>query len=685
METEDTFATTFRSRAMPEPTAPDLPFPLPFAAARQVDLLCDDFERAWEQGTPRPIEEVLRSADATWIPVLREELLRLELECRCQRGEQPPTDEYVERFPECAASLPAWLEQAGTAVNERSTVASIDRRSSTVDYTPGVETATPPPPVVGAPPRPPLHELGEYDLFERLGAGGMGEVYRARHRRLGKLVAVKVLRETRLTSPAALARFRREMEAVGSLDHPHLVEAHDAGEQDGVIYLVLKLIDGVDLQRLVKERGPLPVGEACELVRQAALGVQYLLERGLVHRDLKPSNLMRTPSGTVKVLDLGLARLRDSIGTDELTTPDLVLGTPDYLAPEQIENAAAVDIRADLYSLGATLFYLLTGKPPFAHRAPMLAKLKAHGYEAPPDVRSLRPEVPAAVAALVARLLAKRPEQRLATPQELAAALAPFTTPTGPVPRPRRHWGRVLAVAAGLLLLIPLVIGTMLSLQYLQERGGTGRPIDSVAPLPVNPVAEPTAVQPLKVVRLDVEHFARNGRPGGLLGSKSFVTRCDDQLTVEGELSAPAYCYLIAYRADGSEELCFPEKEEEVPPLTARPAYPWEKADVQIGLNEGPGLHAFVLVARSKPLPPYAEWRRQHGASPWKRSDAVVGVVWRFDGATLRGHTVEDPEARGKGQEVRGVGPLPRLAEWLRKETEAEAVSAVAFAVRPRE
>src|SRR5262249_54758638 len=172
--------------------------------------------------------------------------------------------------------------------------------------------------------------------------------------------------------------------------------------------------------------------------------------------------------------------------------------------------------------------------------------------------------------------------------------------------------------------------------------------------------------------------------PRGTLGWKSFATRCGDQLSVTGELSARAYCYLIAYRPDGTEELCFPEQEDEAPPLTERPRYPFTTPWLRYELNEGPGLCAFVLVARSKPLPPYAEWRRQRGASPWARSDALAGVVWRLDDTTLRGHTPEDPEARGKGQEVRGVGELPRLVEWLKQGTEAEAVAAVAFAVQPR-
>jgi serine/threonine protein kinase len=669
---------------MPDSFAPEHGTSLPFAALRQVDLLCDDFERAWQDGTPRSIRDYLRSADPELLPSLREELLKLELHLRSLRGEHPRAEEYLELFPECAGSVPAWLHQALATADAPGTVSNVMAPPSTVEHAPAAET---PQSAAEAPAAPLPPVLGEYEVLGPLGAGGMGEVYRARHRRLGKLVALKVLRRTQPASDQALARFRREMEAVGQLDHPHLVEAHDAGEQDGVVYLVLKLIEGIDLRRLVEERGPLPVAEACDLVRQAALGLQYLHERGLVHRDVKPANLMRTPAGTVKVLDLGLARWRWAAGGDELTVAHMVLGTPDYLAPEQIENAAGTDIRADLYGLGATLFYLLTGKAPFAHHDRAPAKLKAHGTEPPPDVRSLRPDVPPDLAGLVARLLAKQPEQRFATPREAADALAQFATTAPTADRRRPLWRAVLAVAAGLLLL-PLAVWATLSLVNRISRPN-GRPADPgdlpvASQAPADSARGPAAAQPLKVLRLDVEHFAKvDGQPRGVLGKRSFATRCDDQVTVTGELSAPAYCYLIDCRPDGTEELCFPEKEDESPPLTDRPRYPSESVGKEIGLNEGPGLCAFVLVARSKPLPPYAEWRPQAGDSPWRKCDALVGVVWRHDGTGLRAHTPDDPEARGKGQEARGVGELPRLVEWLRQRTEADAVSAVAFAVQP--
>jgi serine/threonine protein kinase len=214
----------------------------------------------------------------------------------------------------------------------------------------------------------PIHRLGEYELLEPLGQGGMGQVWKARHRKLGKLVAVKLIRPDQEKSHQAVLRFAREMRALGSLSHPQVVEASDAGESDGVVYLVMQLIEGEDLANYVRERGPLPVADACELARQVAVGLAYLHGRGLVHRDLKPSNLMRTPAGEVKILDFGLARWQrpeSAENTDGLTAPSDGLGTPDYVAPEQTLHAASVDIRADLYALGCTLVFLLTGKAPF--------------------------------------------------------------------------------------------------------------------------------------------------------------------------------------------------------------------------------------------------------------------------------------------------------------------------------
>ena len=281
----------------------------------------------------------------------------------------------------------------------------------------------------------PLPRLRDYELLAQIGEGGMGTVYKARHVKLRRLVAVKVLSERRLGDPEALARFHREMEAVGRLDHPHVVRAMDAGEHDGKHYLVMEYVSGIDLAQLVDRLGPLPIADACELARQAALGLQAAHDQQMVHRDIKPSNLILAwPEGSgppiVKVLDLGLARLAGRLETPgELTHEGHMVGTLDYMAPEQSGDSHEVDIRADLYSLGATLYRLLTGHVPFGGeglRTP-LAKLKAIANDPPLSIRRHRPAVPPALEQLIHRLMAKSPSQRPATPRKLAEALAVFT------------------------------------------------------------------------------------------------------------------------------------------------------------------------------------------------------------------------------------------------------------------
>jgi serine/threonine protein kinase len=290
-----------------------------------------------------------------------------------------------------------------------------------------------------------LEAIGPYRVLEQLGRGGMGSVYKAVHPKLKREVAVKVLPPGRLRDAAAVARFEREMEAVGALNHPNIVAAHDAGEVHGMHYLVMEYIDGLDLSSLVRRLGPLAIADACEIVRQAADGLQAAADRGMVHRDVKPSNLMlaETPAArggaTVKILDFGLARFGplDALehtppggdaSNQELTASGLVMGTLRYMAPEQCARSHAVDARADVYSLGATLYKLLCGASPFAEERfdSPLALLTALASEDPPRVSTRRADVPPQVAAIVTRMLAKDPAARYATAAELARALAPW-------------------------------------------------------------------------------------------------------------------------------------------------------------------------------------------------------------------------------------------------------------------
>jgi hypothetical protein len=300
-----------------------------------------------------------------------------------------------------------------------------------------------------APDAPPA--LEGFEILEELGRGGMGIVYKARQRLAGpppswRTVALKVIRPERLTHPETLARFRREAQAAARLSHPNVVAVYGADQAGDVHYLAMEFVPGVTLQRLVDEQGPLPVARACDFVRQAALGLQHAADMALVHRDVKPANLMAVippggplpPRPLIKLLDLGVARLAQlhDLPEDTLTTltrDGAVIGTPDYVAPEQLEDPRAVDIRADLYSLGCTFYFLLAGHVPFPGGT-LLQKLDRQRWQTPPSVDQLRPEVPKAAAAVVRRLMAKHPDDRYAAPGELAAALEQLTR-TGDLPR----------------------------------------------------------------------------------------------------------------------------------------------------------------------------------------------------------------------------------------------------------
>ncbi|HLW68440.1 MAG TPA: serine/threonine-protein kinase [Gemmataceae bacterium] len=273
-------------------------------------------------------------------------------------------------------------------------------------------------------------QLGPYEILELVNSGGMGNIYYARHTRLNRIVALKTLQPHRLNDSLMQARFDREMQASGMLaDHPNLVRATDANEDAGIHFLVMDFIAGENVHRLSQRAGPLRVADACEIVRQAALGLAYIHSCGLVHRDCKPSNLMVTPDGVVKVLDLGLARLPlDHDDDGALTGAWTVVGTPDFMSPEQIFDAHRVGPAADLYSLGCTLFQLLTGRPTFegpdcttrAH------KFKAHTMQPPPALSDFRADIPPELSNLVQRLLAKDPKDRPASARNLVEELEPF-------------------------------------------------------------------------------------------------------------------------------------------------------------------------------------------------------------------------------------------------------------------
>ncbi len=331
--------------------------------------------------------------------------------------------------------------------------------------------------------------LGPYLILDKLGEGGTGQVYKARHRQSNRITALKVLRKDVQSDADTVRRFTRELEVARQVEHPNLIHTYEAGPIGNTLVLAMEYVAGTNLDQLVKEAGPLPVNLACEYIRQAACGLAHAHERGLVHRDIKPGNLMvsdktadaaggiRTAQTTlrsplaaqqVKILDLGLARLLEpsrnspTKGLTMLTGDSVMMGTPDYMSPEQALDLHGADIRSDIYSLGCTAFYLLTGQPPYPGGS-LAHKLMKHQQAEIPSLRQLRPEVPAAVEATVQKMLAKRPLDRFQTPAEVAQALAavPQTGNRRAGTMLRSSTGRrrrllLAAVPLGLLLLMLL-------------------------------------------------------------------------------------------------------------------------------------------------------------------------------------------------------------------------------------
>jgi serine/threonine protein kinase len=287
------------------------------------------------------------------------------------------------------------------------------------------QSPTPLPDVVpGIPPE--LVDHPRYRVLGLLGAGGMGSVFKAEHRMMERPVALKVINPALTGDQSAIDRFRREVRTAAKLTHPNIVTAYDAEQVGDLHFFVMEFIDGNSLDRWVSKAGPLPVPEACNYIRQAALGLQYAHERGMVHRDIKPQNLLRTKDGEVKILDFGLARFAsERSGKDSLTHSGVVMGTPDYIAPEQANDARSADIRADIYSLGCTLYFLLTAQVPFPNGT-TLQKFIAHLEQTPRPVREMRPDVPADLEAVLGRMMAKTPADRYQQPLDAANALSPF-------------------------------------------------------------------------------------------------------------------------------------------------------------------------------------------------------------------------------------------------------------------
>ena len=396
-----------------------------------LDQIVAAFGAAWHAAMngadPPRLESVLKAIPEAEQSTYLRELLAVELQCRLKHGDKPSRTDYLLRFPAHSETIQAIFEACGT-VNFREPPA----KKATAKFQEHPDDTTPSTTPPGDKALEPGTMLGNYKILRLIGRGGMGAVYEAEHCRMRRKVAIKMISQAALQHPEALQRFHREAQAMARLEHPNIVTAHDADQAGDIHFLVMQYVDGDNLSTAVKSRGPLSVAMALRFLMQTARGLEYAHQEGVIHRDIKPSNLVVASNGVVKILDMGLARLEESLtetssANRNLTQAGNIMGTVDFMAPEQALDAKDADQRADIYSLGCTFYYLLTGKTVYPGDTAM-KRIMAHRCDPIPSLRAARPDAPVWLEAVFEKMVAKDKTERYRTMSDVLDSMAPHVS-----------------------------------------------------------------------------------------------------------------------------------------------------------------------------------------------------------------------------------------------------------------
>jgi Protein kinase domain len=520
--------------------------------------------------------------------------------------------------------------------------------------------------------------IGKYRVIGRFPRSGQAQVFRAAHPALPRELVLKLANQpVDADGHAALVEEGRRLV---ELEHPNIVRVHDLDFDDGRPYLVMEYVRGRTLGQYAREERLAP-RRAAVLLAEVAGAIAFAHRRGIVHQDIKPANVLIDEAGRPRLIDFGLAWQQDAWSDSERRSEG---GTFAYMAPEQARaDTERVRTLSDVFALGGLLYFLLTGTAPFEAATREASWERARRCDL--DGSALkRAGVPRGLERIVLRAMAADPRSRFLSAEALGRALERDLLL-------RRAAPMLGATAIGL----GLVISAWAFWPWAVRRSldGPARSVADGGTVGRSSAPKPAATAGLRLLRFEIALFGKRDRDhddpnrSGVMGRTSFGAREDDDVTVRAELSEPAYSYLIAFRPDGTEELCDPGDEAMPPAREPRPSYPPPlKSDERYRLSEGPGLYAFALVASREPLPSYREWKHRVGPMPWAaKAPYEPGIVRRVDDHGLQVLLADNAGAtRGKGAKARDSGgPAGELANWLRSRTGLQVVMVEAFAVEP--